>query len=398
VFKDISYNKKLEQQLKQSEERYRDLFENANDPMYTIDTSGYFQSMNNSALQILGVTKEEIIGSHMSSLLTEESYAIALDILKKQISCQPFEQPIILEIICKNGEHHWGEFKSRIIKDGSKIIGVHGIGRDITEKKKLEEQLKEYHEKLKKSYEELKETEKLKNEFISNITHELMTPLTSIKGYSELLYNDALGKTSFKQKGSLEVILRNSERLMSRIQDLLDIAALENDEILFNHNSVSINEIINESIQDLEPKLLTKEIDVIKNTAISSSIPGDKEKLLQVITNILSNAIKFTSNKGKITITVSEDQDEIKISIKDTGIGIPEDKLERVFDRFFQVDSSSSRKYGGFGLGLSICRSIVEKHNGLIWAESNGNGSTFNIALPKITSKQKGKLNVGTRP
>jgi PAS domain S-box-containing protein len=366
--------------------------------MYTIDTSGYFQSMNNSALQILGVTKEEIIGSHMSSLLTEESYAIALDILKKQISCQPFEQPIILEIICKNGEHHWGEFKSRIIKDGSKIIGVHGIGRDITEKKKLEEQLKEYHEKLKKSYEELKETEKLKNEFISNITHELMTPLTSIKGYSELLYNDALGKTSFKQKGSLEVILRNSERLMSRIQDLLDIAALENDEILFNHNSVSINEIINESIQDLEPKLLTKEIDVIKNTAISSSIPGDKEKLLQVITNILSNAIKFTSNKGKITITVSEDQDEIKISIKDTGIGIPEDKLERVFDRFFQVDSSSSRKYGGFGLGLSICRSIVEKHNGLIWAESNGNGSTFNIALPKITSKQKGKLNVGTRP
>jgi PAS domain S-box-containing protein len=394
VFKDISYNKKLEQQLKQSEERYRDLFDNADDPMYTIDTSGYFQSMNNSGLQILGATKEEIIGSHMSSLLTQESYSIALEILNNQISCQPHEQPIILEIICKNGEHHWGEFRTRIIRDGDKIIGVHGIGRDITKKKKLGEQLKEYHEKLKISYEELKETEKLKNEFISNITHELMTPLTSIKGYSELLYNDVIDTSSYKQKRSLEVILRNSDRLISRIKDLLDVASLENDEIHFNPCSVSINEIITESIQDLKPILQTKEIDVINDTAMPSSVCGDKEKLIQVITNILSNAIKFTPDKGKIIITAREDEDEIKISINDTGIGIPDDKLERIFDRFYQVDSSSSRKYGGFGLGLSICKTIIEKHNGLIWAESNGNGSTFNIVLPKNRSKQKGEQNV----
>lgn len=398
VFKDITDYKKLEQQLKESEERYRDLFENANDPMYTIDTSGYYKAMNKAGLQILGATKEEIIGSHISSLLTPESYSISLEILKKQIFCQPYEQPIRLEIICKNGEHRWGDFTTRIIKDGDKIIGVHGIARDITEKKKLEDQLKEYHEKLKISYEELKEADKLKTEIISNISHELMTPLTSIKGYSELLYNDAIDPTSTKQKRILEVVLRNTEKLISRIKDLIDVAALEKGEIHFNNYSVSINEIINESIQDMKPQLQIKEIEVINDTAMSSSIIGDKEKLTQVITNILSNAIKFTPDKGKITITDGEDEDEIKISINDTGIGIPEDKLERIFDRFYQVDGSSSRKYGGSGLGLSICKTIIEKHNGLIWAESTGNGSTFNIVLPKvppkITSKQKGEMNV----
>lgn len=387
---ELNEYKKLETKLKESEEKYRDLFDNAKDPMYTIDIYGYYQSINDAGLQIIGATREEIIGSHMSSLLTPESYTIALEILKKQISCLPYEQPIRLEIICKNGEHRWGDFTTRIMRDGDKIIGIHGIARDITEKKKLEDQLKEYHEKLKKSYEELKESEKLKKEFISNITHELLTPLTSIKGYSELLYNDAIDTTSYKQKKSLEVILRNSDRLISRIKDLLDVAALEKDEIHFNPCSVSINEIIFESVQDLKPIFQNKEIEVVSDSVISSSISGDKEKLNQVITNILSNAIKFTPNGGKITITAGENEDEVKISINDTGIGIPQDKLESIFNRFYQVDGSSSRKYGGFGLGLYICKTIIEKHDGLIWAESNGNGSTFNIVLPKITSKQKG--------
>ncbi len=397
----LDYNKKLEKaygQLKESEEKYRMIFDNANDGIYIHDMKGYLLEANKAGIRMIGAgSKNEVIGTHVSRWLTEESMKRASENFSKYIRGEKNETSVLHELVRKDGSHIWLEFKNSFIKEGNQVIGIHGIARDITEKKKLEDQLKEYHEKLKKSYEELKETEKLKKEFISNITHELLTPLTSIKGYSELLYNDAIDTTSYKQKKSLEVILRNSDRLISRIKDLLDVAALEKDEIHFNPCPVSINEIIFESVQDLKPILNTKEIDVLNDSAISSSIPGDKEKLIQVITNILSNAIKFTPNKGKITITAREDEDEIKISINDTGIGIPHDKLERIFDRFYQVDGSSSRKYGGFGLGLYICKTIIEKHDGLIWAESNGNGSTFNIVLPKITSKPKGWLNVRSR-
>ncbi len=393
IIKDITEKKRLEQELVESEVKYRDLFEKADDPMYTLDTGGYFQAINNAGLEALRCTKEDVIGSHISRWLTPESLRVSMELLQKQISGEnQLEQPPTLEIICKNGDHRLAEIRTRIIREGDRITGVHGIARDVTEKRRLEQKIREYHETLKKSCEDLIEADRIKTEFISNITHELLTPLTSIRGFTELLYDETTGKINDEQKKSLQIILRNSDRLIHLIKDLLDVSHLEKNKFGMRFGLISIGDVISKCTQDIQPQAKYKEITIIQDISMLPRIWGDEGRLTQVITNLLANAIKFTPQKGTITVTAKENQNEVKISITDTGIGIPHDQLSRIFERFYQIDGSNSRKYGGAGLGLSICKSIVESHYGSIWAESNGNGSTFHIVLPKLECIKKTEL------
>lgn len=139
----------LEQKLRESDRKYRDLFENASDSIYIYDTGGYFKEVNNTALKLLGCTKEEIIGTHISQWITPESLKLTRENLKKCIAGEPVKQPMVLEVICKNGEHRWMEIRRRLIKDGDKVIAVHGIGRDVTEYKRLKQELKESNKQLK---------------------------------------------------------------------------------------------------------------------------------------------------------------------------------------------------------------------------------------------------------
>jgi PAS domain S-box-containing protein len=390
IIKDITEKKRLEQELIESEVKYRDLFEKADDPMYTLDTGGYFQTINNAGLKALGCTKEDVIGSHISRWLTPESLRASMELLQKQISGEDqFEQPAILEIICKNGDHRLAEIRTRVIREGDRITGVHGIARDVTEKKRLEQKVREYHERLQKSCEDLIEADRIKTEFISNITHELLTPLTSIRGFTELLYDETTGKINDGQKKSLQIILRNSDRLIRLIKDLLDVSHLEKNKLGMQFGLISIGDVISRCMQDLQPQAKYKEITISQDIKPLPKIWGDEGRLTQVIANLLANAIKFTPQKGTITVIARESQNEVKISITDTGIGIPHDQLSRIFERFYQIDGSNSRKYGGAGLGLSICKSIVENHYGSIWAESDGNGSTFHIVLPKLECIKK---------
>ncbi|MFA4935214.1 MAG: ATP-binding protein [Candidatus Methanoperedens sp.] len=387
------YKESLEKKIKEaykklydSEEKYRDIFENANDCLYIHDAEGNFREVNNTALKLLGCTREEIIGTHMSEWITPESLNIARNCLENGLAGGEAEQQMLLEVICKNGEHRWMEIRRRLVKEGDRITAVHGMGRDITEKRKMEQQLKESNEKLEKSYEELKEADKLKSDFISNITHELFTPLTSIKGFTELIHSGDLGAINEEQKNGLETILRGSDRLSGLIKELLDAANLEKNQLELRFEFTSINDITSKSVMELQPQMKDKKITIFQEIPTLPRIWGDSERLTQVMINVLSNAIKFTPENGKITITAEENTDRVKISITDTGIGIPQDKLLHIFDRFYQVDGSTSRRYGGMGLGLSICKSIVEKHDGSIWAESEGKGSTFHIVLPKLTA------------
>jgi signal transduction histidine kinase len=233
----------------------------------------------------------------------------------------------------------------------------------------------------------LLEADNVKTEFISNITHELLTPLTSIRGFVELLEDETMGKINAEQKKSLEIILRNCDRLIKLIKELLDTSNLENNKLGFQFGLVSLNSILSKTIHDIHPQANDKQITIIKDIQQLPEIWGDEERLVQVLMNLLINAIKFTPHKGKITIKAKGDIEHINISISDTGIGIPADKLNSIFDRFYQVDGSARRKYGGMGLGLSICRSIIDKHFGKIWAQSDGKGSTFHIVLPKLKYK-----------
>lgn len=383
VARDITEKIFLEQQLKESESRYRDLFENAQVPMFILDMNGNFIKMNKSGLNILGCKEEELNGSPLSKWITPESFNVYQERMAARLSGKSIKPSELIEVICMNGEHRWVETNTRAIKEGTGLIEIHGIARDITEKRRLEEKLREYHEKLQHSYEELMEADRAKTEFVSNITHELLTPLTSIKGFVELLGEETIGTINPEQKKSLDIILRNSDRLIRLIRELLDSTHLENNKFAMQLKNVSLESIILKSIQDIYPQANEKQITIIREIQPLTQIWGDDERLMQVIRNLLINAIKFTPRNGKITIKSSSEDEHVKISISDTGIGIPQDKLKTIFERFYQVDGSTSRKYGGVGLGLSICRDLIEKHHGSIWAESEDIGSTFHIVLPK---------------
>lgn len=380
------YNEKLRmsyEKLKIAEVKYRDLFENASDGIYIHDVDGYFIKINKVGLEMFGCPGEEIIGSHLSEWFSPVSVEIVNEIIKDLVSGKTIDKPAILEVVRKDGELRLGEIKVKPVNYDDKITEVYGIIRDVTEKNRLEQKLAEYHEQIEQAYEDLKEAHRAKTEFISNIAHELLTPLTSIKGYTELITDKKIGEINNDQKEKLQIILRNTDQLIVLIHNLSIVAELENNILELQIKSVSINETIIKILKDIQPQLEGKKISLVQDIHTLPEIEGDEEKLATVLLNLIINAIKFTPENGKIAITAVEEGDSIKISISDTGTGIPADKLPFIFDRFHQVYGTSSRKYGGVGLGLIISKEIIGMHNGIIWAESDENGSTFNIVLPK---------------
>ncbi len=257
------------------------------------------------------------------------------------------------------------------------------VMKDVTEQKRLEEELKDSYEELRLTYLKLKELYKLKDNFLSGMSHELRTPLTSILGFTELLLEEDMIP---EDRHKLEIIFRNSKRLSGLISGLLDTTLIESQGLQLNMQTLSIYDIILNVTDDM------KTISSIKNIPIHLKVPqdlivkGDSERLKQVFSNILDNAIKFTI-KGEINIIAEEEDEWVHIKVNDTGIGIPEEKINKIFDRFYQLDTSESQKTGSYGLGLWISKNIVEGHNGKIWAESKNSGSTFHVLL------LKGKIN-----
>ncbi|MBW6518196.1 MAG: cache domain-containing protein [ANME-2 cluster archaeon] len=264
------------------------------------------------------------------------------------------------------------------------ITGTVMIRRDITEQKTLENELRESYVNLETTYEELKQLDTMKSELVANISHEIRTPLTSIRGYTELLLDGTLGKTTEQQLKSMKVVLRNVDRLTRMISNVLDLSRFDQQERVVRE--VGLKKIIKHAVDDLGKEANDKGIDVTVEVSDTLVLECDADALEQVFINLLGNAIKFTNNGGSVSIhAYYEDKHHIHVEIRDTGIGIPEDKFEFIFDRFYQVDASSTRNYGGTGLGLAITKKIVEWHKGAIWVRNNpdgSNGSVFHIILP----------------
>ena len=237
---------------------------------------------------------------------------------------------------------------------------------------------------------QLKKLERIRKDFVANVSHELRTPLTSIKGYVEALQDGAI-KNSKQAQHFLQVISQQTERMNRIISDLLLLSQIESVGYQLQKQSFSLKNLINEVFEELKSLAQKKSLQVILNFNLKDEeIKADKEKLEQVLINLLENALKFTPEKGKIKIDVSKNplsgdknQNLIQVSVSDTGIGIPSTDLPRIFERFYRVDKARSKELGGTGLGLSIVKHIVEAHGGTIWVESELNrGSTFHFTLP----------------
>ncbi len=247
-------------------------------------------------------------------------------------------------------------------------------------------ELVETKEELENSFKKLSEVDAKKDQFISIAAHELKTPLTSIHGFSQLLHNDAIVADSEKRKKYLGIIDSESKRLANLVNEILDLSRIDLGTIKFVFDNVDVNEIMESVKSEMDVPVgehgLKSEYHVEKNLP---KIFTDRERLTQVLINLINNSVKYTP-KGKITVTVKKTGRYIQFSVSDTGIGIAKENMEKVFERFYQVDSSYTRKAGGTGLGLSLCKEFIEMLGGRIWVESVlGRGSTFNFALPVKT-------------
>lgn len=239
-----------------------------------------------------------------------------------------------------------------------------------------------------------RELERMKSNFLSVVSHELRTPLHSIKGFVDIILMGKTGDINETQTDFLRTVRQQTTLLQNLIDDLLEYSRLESGQVKLRLTVVSMQEVANAVIDKLKPLADQGQIRLLsKLPARLPPVEADRMRMEQVLTNLIDNAIKFTPSGGSITVLGKDLGKELQISVVDTGIGIPASELERIFDRFYQVDSGASRSYRGTGLGLTICKHIVEHHRGKIWAESEPNkGSTFHFVLPKRLSAKDDEL------
>ena len=238
---------------------------------------------------------------------------------------------------------------------------------------------------IKEKEEIAKKTDLAKDEFLAMITHELKTPLVPIQGYSDILLNEHLGELNQQQKDRLSIIKSSSETLLAIISDLLDVQKLEIGKLRMKKEDSDIKESIIKSVNAVLPQAEMREIELTTH-AENFIVYHDSERIKQVITNLIKNAIiAVEPKKGKIEVVMKETPSEIKISVKDNGMGIPKEKQKDLFKKFYQVDTTLTRERGGSGLGLAICKGIIDNHGGKISVESEiGKGATFTFTIPKI--------------
>ena len=266
-------------------------------------------------------------------------------------------------------------------------------------------ELQEKNRSLRESYERLKELDRLKSSFLATVSHELRTPLTSVIGYSEMLLEGLAGEVNAEQREYVRTIMEKGENLLALISSILDFSKVESGNLRLNIGPTDLREVVRAASSTIVP--LARKQQVTVDLTLGDDLPtiqADPEKIRQALINIIANAIKFNRKGGKVVVLAERmtvqpqptqepeelpaalaptDLEMVRLTVKDTGIGIPQDKLARIFDSFYQIDHSSTREYGGTGLGLAIAKSFIEAHGGTIQVQSElGKGSTFSILLP----------------
>ncbi|MGC3999797.1 MAG: HAMP domain-containing sensor histidine kinase [Anaeromyxobacter sp.] len=245
-------------------------------------------------------------------------------------------------------------------------------------------ELQDKNQRLEDSYAKLKELDRLKSNFLATMSHELRTPLTSVIGYSEMMLEGLGGPLTAEQREYLGIIMEKGENLLQLITSILDISKIEAGRVRLVLSEVDAAQLMRDAVATLLPLARKKGLKVSCDAGALPRVMADRDKLRQCLVNLCSNAVKFTPAGGSVTVRGElVTAERLAIHVTDTGIGISQEHLDKVFDVFFQVDGSSTREYGGAGLGLAIVRSFVEAHGGEVKVRSTaGAGSTFTVVLP----------------
>jgi len=357
--------KRAEEALRESERKYRSVVDNVKEVIFQMDTAGEWIFLNRAWTEITGFSVDESIGTKFLSYVYPDERQPTLDLFQLLIEHQ--KEPCQHEFRCltKDGGWRWIEVHARVALDAEgNVIGSSGTLNDITERKKVD---------------------RLKNEFVSTVSHELRTPLTSILGSLGLVTNGVAGEIPPSAQALLDIAYKNSERLVRLINDILDIEKIESGKMAFNLQPLELMPLVEQAIaanQAYGEQFRVKF--AIENSLVGVKVNADSDHLMQVLTNLLSNAAKFSPPDDTVVISVARHNQAIRVAISDRGSGIPEEFRNRIFQKFAQADSSDTRQKGGTGLGLSICKAIMEKHGGQIGFTTETNaGTTFYFDLPQ---------------
>jgi PAS domain S-box-containing protein len=372
--RNITEYKKAQQDLIDREEKYRAVVENAGDGILIGSLKGEIIEINQAFLNMTGFSKEDIINKHIRILFDPEvikEKPLRFDLLNKG-------QSVIIErdIIGKNGQAIPIEMNSKRPHANYYLA----IVRDLRERKKVENILKQKNKELLIAKDRAEESDRLKSAFLANMSHEIRTPMNGIIGFTELIKLDYIKEG--KGNTYLDIIISSGHQLLNIINDVLEISRIETGQTKLNYETFDVMLLIQDltSFFSHAASLQHNRLQ-FDNTSAKLIIECDKPKLRQILTNLISNAIKFTQN-GTIKINSTITNNHIRIAVTDTGIGIPEEYLDKIFDRFLQAENRNLM-HNGTGLGLSICKKYIELLNGKIWVESTvGKGAIFTISLP----------------
>jgi len=329
-----------------------------------------------------GRTAAELIGKTDFDVFSEQHAAAAFDD-EQQImrTGQPIVSKVERETYSGRPDACVSTTKMPLRDERGEIIGTFGITRDVTAQITAEEALTTQAQQLSRQNERLRELDEMKDEFIGLVSHELRTPLTSIIGYVKLLRDKRVSELHADHYA--DVIQRNSQRLLRLVEDLLFLSQNHPGKMALELRSADLGQIAASAVEEMRPEAERRHIDLALSAAAVPRLAVDAGRIAQLLSNLVSNAVKFTQEGGKIQVEVGTEADQAVLTVTDTGVGIPAADQERIFDRFFRSAIAARQAIPGTGLGLTIARDIAAAHDGTITVESDeGRGSTFKIWLP----------------
>ena len=374
IIRNVTERKEAEKEIRASEEKLRTIFEAANDAIIYVDEQGTIIDANSKLEHIFGYKREEVIGKNFAEFAFLEPAGMKqiVDLFTKSLAA---EGPALIEIEVRHKDGHtvFAEASTTTIEDDTGVRGALTILRDITERKQTEAEAARARA--------LEELDQLRTALLASVSHELRTPLTSIKGLASTLVQPDVEWDAETQMDFLKNIVQESDRLNHIVSDLLEMSRLEAGMMRIEKTETQISAIVKQVGDELR-NITQKHRFEINIPPDMPRIYADEIRIGEVITNLVSNAASYSEEGTQIAIDASQSNGEIVVSVIDEGIGIPPEHQDKVFDRFYRLESGVSRRRGGSSLGLAICKGIIEEHGGQISVESNlGEGSKFSFSL-----------------
>jgi len=388
VCQDITDRKLAEETLRESEGRARrTLVEQMLAGVVECDATGMFKMVNRRFCDIMGYTEAELLEMGPADILHPDDMSRILGLKQRLIETgESFgaEQ----RFLRKDGSEVWINSHVAPVRDAQGAIErAVAVVIDITDRKRAESEREQLLKQEKAARAEAQAANQSKDEFLTVVSHELRSPLNSILGYARLLRTRPTDPSQVKQ--TVEIIERNGRMQLQLIEDLLDTARIISGKLKLEVQPVGLVGVVTAALEAVRPAAQAKSIDIVSDIdPLAGRITGDAGRLQQVVWNLLSNAIKFTPRSGRVELQMESVDHQIRITVNDTGKGIEPEFLPFVFDRFRQSDSSSARRFGGLGLGLSLVKQLVELHGGTVEAASDGPGcgATFTVTLPQSSA------------